>query len=127
MNGRRYEYAIVAMELGVRNILSYEGNTIWSATPSINAAVVTEYALHQNYPNPFNPTTTLSFDLMESGFASLKVYNLMGQEVVTVVSGIMERGRHVAVFDAADLPSGIYIYRLEASDFMEQKKMMLMK
>ncbi len=127
MNGRRYEYVIVAEELGVRNVLSYDGNTIWASTPSINAAIVTEYALHQNYPNPFNPTTTLSFDLMESGFASLKVYNLLGQEVVTVISGIMERGRHVAVFDAADLPSGIYIYRLEAGDFVDQKKMMLMK
>ncbi len=127
MNGYRYEYVIVAMELGIRNILSYEGATVWSATPSINAAVVSEYALYQNYPNPFNPTTTLSFDLMESGFVSLKVYNLMGQEVVTVISGIMERGRHVAAFNAADLPSGVYIYRLEAGDFMDQKKMMLMK
>ena len=122
INGVTYTYRLLSHDI---NGTVHEYDMTAEATPE--APMPLEYTLHQNYPNPFNPTTTISFDLMESSFASLKVYNLMGQEVVTVVSGVMERGRHVATFDAADLPSGVYIYRLEAGDFMDQKKMMLMK
>jgi hypothetical protein len=122
VNGVTYTYRLISHDI---NGTVHEYDLTAQATPE--APMPVEYALHQNYPNPFNPTTTLSFDLLESGFASLKVYNLLGQEVVTVVNGMMEHGSHIAVFDAADLPSGVYIYRLEAGDFVSQKKMMLMK
>lgn len=127
VNDRRYEYAIVVVELGERKELSYNGETVWAGSPSWEHGIVTDYALYQNYPNPFNPITTISFDLVESGFASLKVYNVMGQMVAEIVNGTMESGRHSLVFDATDLPSGVYIYHLEAGDFVSQKKMMLTK
>jgi hypothetical protein len=98
-----------------------------SATPNFAAGEVTEYALHQNYPNPFNPVTTIAFDLLEAGNVSLKVYNLVGQEVRTVASGMMPKGRHTVSFDAAALPSGIYLYRIEVNGFVAEKKMLLMK
>jgi hypothetical protein len=87
----------------------------------------TEYALEQNYPNPFNPNTSISYAVKEGGFVSLKVYNLLGQEVATLVSQRMEIGRYTATFSATDLPSGIYVYRLVVNDFTAQKKMVLLK
>ncbi|RPH92577.1 T9SS C-terminal target domain-containing protein, partial [candidate division KSB1 bacterium] len=98
-----------------------------SATPSFAAGAVTEYALHQNYPNPFNPVTSIAFDLLENGFVTLKVYNLMGQEVKTVVSSTMDAGRHIVSFDASNLSSGLYLYRVEVNGFAAEKKMLLMK
>jgi hypothetical protein len=90
-------------------------------------AMVTEYALHQNYPNPFNPTTTLVYDLLEPGFVSLRVFNIAGQEVATVVNGEMETGSHSVNFNASNLPSGVYVYRLEVNNYVSSKKMLLMK
>jgi hypothetical protein len=122
-NGVEYTYALVAVDVnGTREELA----TV-DATPSTNAAIITEYALHQNYPNPFNPTTSISFDLVEEGFVSLKVYNVLGRSVATIADGRMGSGRHVVAFDATGLPSGVYVYRLEAGDFVDQKKMLLMK
>ncbi|MBI5058553.1 T9SS type A sorting domain-containing protein, partial [candidate division KSB1 bacterium] len=94
---------------------------------SLNAAVITEYALAQNFPNPFNPSTSIVFDMVDAGFVSLKVYNTLGQEVAAVVNGSMDAGRHVVTFDAANLPSGMYLYRLETNGFSAQHKMLLMK
>jgi hypothetical protein len=94
--------------------------------PSFDAAVITEYALRQNFPNPFNPTTSIAVDLVEAGFASLKVYNLMGQEVADL-SSRMDAGRHIVHFNAKDLSSGIYLYRLNVNGFSAEKKMLLMK
>ncbi|MBU1936643.1 T9SS type A sorting domain-containing protein, partial [bacterium] len=122
-NGTEYTYTLIAVDIsGLREELS-----TLHATPSFDAAVITEYALHQNYPNPFNPTTTITFDLVESGYASLKIYNLMGQEVARILSDMMDSGRHVVSFDGSNLPSGVYIYRLEVNNFSDTKKMMLMK
>ena len=86
------------------------------------------YALHQNYPNPFNPTTTIAFDLPATSVVSLKVYNILGQEVSTLLDGVqMEGGVHVATFNASDIPSGVYFYQLRAGSFTATKKLMLMK
>jgi hypothetical protein len=98
-----------------------------NATPSADAALITEYALHQNYPNPFNPTTAITFDLMNDGLVKLSVYNLMGQEVAQLVNRTMEQGRHTVMFSASDLPSGVYLYRLQTGTFTAQKKMILIK
>jgi hypothetical protein len=122
-NGLRYTYTLIAVDVnGVRDELA----TV-NATPNKDAAVITEYKLYQNYPNPFNPTTNIAFDLVENAFVSLRIYNLLGQNVATVTNGLMESGRHVVAFDATALPSGVYIYRLEAGAYVDQKKMMLMK
>ncbi len=89
--------------------------------------MITKYALHEAYPNPFNPTTTITYDLVDAGRVSLSVYNLMGQNVATLVNGVEPSGRHTVTFNATDLPSGTYITRLDANGFHATQKMVLMK
>ncbi|MBI5020618.1 MAG: S8 family serine peptidase [Ignavibacteriales bacterium] len=89
--------------------------------------IPTEYSLDQNYPNPFNPTTIVSFDLPVDNFVTLKVYNALGQEVATLVNGYKEAGKYSFDFDASNLPSGTYIYKMTADKFSEVKKMVLMR
>jgi hypothetical protein len=85
------------------------------------------YSLSQNYPNPFNPTTTISFKLANSTFVSLKIYNILGNEVLTLVNQVMPGGKHEIKFDAVGVPSGVYLYTITAGDFVDIKKMILMK
>jgi hypothetical protein len=80
-----------------------------------------EYALQQNYPNPFNPTTTIQFDLPEQAYVTLKIYNLLGQEVSTLVSHeLMDDGEQEVDFDANYLPSGVYFYRIVAQGILDE-------
>ncbi len=88
---------------------------------------VTEYALFSNFPNPFNPTTKISWQAPVDGHQSLKVYDVLGNEVAVLVDEFRIAGRYEATFDASNLASGIYVYRLQAGEFMETKKMILMK
>ena len=85
------------------------------------------YQLKAAYPNPFNPTTNIAFDLPESGFVTLQVFNLLGQEVATLVSEQMSAGSHTIPFAAHGLSSGIYLYRLQVNDFISQKQVTLVK
>jgi hypothetical protein len=85
------------------------------------------FALGQNYPNPFNPSTLIKYSVPESGFVKLSVYNLIGEEVSVLVNKVVDAGFYEAAFNAANLPSGIYFYRLQAGDYVETKKMVLMK
>ncbi|MCB9087371.1 MAG: multicopper oxidase domain-containing protein [Calditrichae bacterium] len=92
----------------------------------------TEYSLDQNYPNPFNPTTTVRFALPEASNVTLKIYNILGQEVYTLARGNLEAGFHTFQWNATDqygsrVASGIYIYRLQAGHFVQTKKMLLVK
>ena len=83
--------------------------------------------LHQNYPNPFNPSTSISYELSESGFVSLKVYDLLGREVATLVDGKVNAGNHQVMLEASGLSSGVYFYRLKTNNFSFTKRMILMK
>jgi hypothetical protein len=122
-NGTLYNYSLVSVDInGDRRELSTT-----EASPNFNNAVITEYALHQNYPNPFNPSTSIVFDMVDAGFVTLKVYNLLGQSVSTVMNSEMNAGRHTVNFTADNLSSGIYLYRLEVNGFTAQNKMVLMK
>jgi len=122
VNGVAYTYRLISRDI---NGTTHEFETTVEATPG--APLPTEYALNQNYPNPFNPQTSITYAVKEAGFVTLKVYNLIGQEVATLVSAKMEAGRYTAAFTATDLPSGVYVYRLEVNDFTAQKKMVLLK
>ncbi len=85
------------------------------------------FGLNQNYPNPFNPTTQINFSLNKSGNTTLVVYNILGKEVATLVNGNLTAGQHSINFNASNLPSGVYIYRLNSSNRTIAKKMMLLK
>jgi hypothetical protein len=85
------------------------------------------FTLSQNVPNPFNPTTAIAFGMPETGLASLKVYDLAGRTVATLVDGMVTKGEHSVVFDAGNLTSGVYFYTLQAGASVETRKMVLMK
>jgi hypothetical protein len=85
------------------------------------------FELTQNYPNPFNPVTTICFNLPFSTPVTLKVYNIMGQEVTTLIDQKLPAGTHSVEFNAMTLPSGIYFYQIEAAGFKDMKKMVLLK
>jgi DNA-binding beta-propeller fold protein YncE/lysophospholipase L1-like esterase len=91
------------------------------------AQLPTEYRLEQNYPNPFNPSTTIRFALPQQSTVRLTVYNMLGQEVMTLANGTMAAGVHTMMFDARSIASGMYIYRIIAGNFVMTKTMMLIK
>jgi hypothetical protein len=86
-----------------------------------------EYTLNQNYPNPFNPSTSIEFNLPKSGKVSLKIFNILGEEVTTLVSDRLSAGSYSYEWDASNLASGVYLYRLQAGDNVKTKKMIIMK
>jgi spore coat protein A len=90
-------------------------------------ASVTEFSLDQNYPNPFNPSTTINFTIPQNTQVTLKIYDVLGSEVSTLINQVVPAGNHEVQFDAIGLPSGVYFYNLSAGKFVENKKMMLMK
>jgi len=85
------------------------------------------FRLDQNYPNPFNPSTSISFSLPQSGFVSLKVFSMLGQEVTTLVSKDLTAGAHQTTWDATGFPSGVYFYRLQAGSFTKTRKLVLLR
>ena len=89
--------------------------------------VIRNYRLDQNYPNPFNPNTIISFELRRSDFVTLKVYDILGREIADLINGVKEAGVHQVTFDASNLTSGVYFYRLQSGNFMETKKMVLLR
>ena len=91
------------------------------------ARIPNKYILLQNYPNPFNPATNIAFNLKEPGFVTLKIYDLLGQEVITLVNKELPAGLHNISFDASGLQSGTYIYRIQSKNFTAAKKMVLLK
>ena len=86
-----------------------------------------KYELSQNYPNPFNPTTKINFSIPKSGLVTLKVFDVLGREVATLVNETRVAGNYTEGFDGSGLSSGVYFYRIQAGDFSSIKKMMLTK
>ena len=94
---------------------------------NISTIVPDKFVLSQNYPNPFNPSTKINFSIPKAGFVTLKVYDMLGREVKTLVSDQLTAGEYVSEFDGALLSSGTYFYRIQAGDFVETKRMVLVK
>ncbi|MBR9978584.1 MAG: T9SS type A sorting domain-containing protein, partial [Bacteroidetes bacterium] len=108
------------------------GGNIALAQPYIlmqkeGASVPEAFGLGRNFPNPFNPSTTISFDVAEERHVRVAVYNNLGMEVAELVSDMLPAGRYDVRFDATDLPSGTYLYRMTAGDFVQTERMTLSK
>ncbi len=98
-----------------------------SGVEEVGGVVPESFILKQNYPNPFNPATNIEFSLSHSGFVSLKVYDILGKEVATLVNERKDAGNYKATFDARELPSGTYFYSMKAGDFSHTKKLLLVR
>jgi hypothetical protein len=85
------------------------------------------YSLSQNYPNPFNPSTTIRYGLPQRGDVSLVVFNTLGQQVATLFDGNQDAGYHEVRYDASCLASGVYFYRIQAGDFVQSRKLLLLR
>ena len=93
----------------------------------ISSSVPEKFELYNNYPNPFNPNTTIKFDIARSQFVKLVVYNLLGEQVSSLVNQNMTPGSYSVDFDASSLSSGMYFYRIESQGFAQTKRMVLVK
>ncbi|MCH7963038.1 MAG: T9SS type A sorting domain-containing protein [Bacteroidetes bacterium] len=88
---------------------------------------ITDFELNQNYPNPFNPTTTIKFQIPESSFITIKIYDVLGNEITTLINEEKPAGVYEVEFDASVYSSGVYFYNLQAGNFIDVKKMILLK
>jgi photosystem II stability/assembly factor-like uncharacterized protein len=107
--------------------VDFDGSYKYSNIVEVEVNSVNEFALIQNYPNPFNPSTQINFNIPHDEFVSLKVYNSLGQEVANLVNEMSKAGSHEVTFNASNLSSGIYYYRIEAGKNISVKKMALLK
>jgi hypothetical protein len=123
-NGVTYRYRLAAVDMS--GAFEWTGDIV-TATAGTSNLSPRAYALEQNYPNPFNPSTEISFELPETGFVALNVFNVTGQKVAELVRDVRDAGRHYVVFDASSSPSGLYFYTLTANGFSATKKMLLIK
>jgi hypothetical protein len=113
--------------------IDFDGTTVYTNILEVNYGIVADYSLSQNYPNPFNPNTKISWQSPISGWQTLKIFDVLGKEVSTLVDEYRDAGKYEIYFNAVEtlratsLPSGIFFYRLEAGSFVETKKMILLK
>lgn len=108
----------------IRAYVSFSSTDVKEAEESVKPD---KYSLSQNYPNPFNPVTTIKYQIPEAGFVTLKVYDMLGNEVRSLVEKDQQAGQYTATFDGKDLSSGIYFYKLTQGKFTQTKKLVLMK
>ncbi len=132
MSESKFKTKVFAFD-GKKNIelTNSENNTIEGVTGNSSkestANIPTEFALAQNYPNPFNPSTTINYELPASNFVTLKIYDLTGKEVMTLVNENQNAGRYTATFNGSNLASGMYFYKITAGEFTFVRKMVLIK
>jgi hypothetical protein len=122
-NGTTYSYDLIAVDIdGVEQIVN---ESPVQATPMVSVPV--EFALHQNYPNPFNPVTEIRYDLAGEAPVSVKIYNILGAEVATLVDAFQPAGTYTVRWNAREMASGIYFCSLTAGDFKDVNKMVYLK
>lgn len=107
--------------------IDFDGKFEYSSVVEVDFRTVTDFALEQNYPNPFNPATSISYSIPQNAFVSLKVYDVIGNEVAILVNTLQESGKHEVNFNASNLSSGIYFYKLTAGNSTQINKMLLVK
>ncbi len=107
--------------------IDYDGSFEYSKIIKVETELPTKFSLAQNYPNPFNPNTTIKFTLPEKEFVTLKIYDLLGNEVIVLLNEEKTAGNHSVKFDASNLASGTYFYKLQTGSFVGTKKMILLK
>jgi FG-GAP repeat/Secretion system C-terminal sorting domain len=129
--GNQYEWHVIASDDDGFEVMSDSSDLrffVVGETSSVESGGLPgEFVLEQNYPNPFNPLTTISYQLSADGEIELSIYNMTGNIIKTLVNGMQNAGHYSVKFDAGDLPSGVYLYRLHAGGFVDIKKMILMK
>jgi hypothetical protein len=107
--------------------VDFNGSYNYSQIIEVDGVTVSTIQLQQNYPNPFNPNTTIKYQLGNDGFVNLKVFNSLGEQVAEPVNQFQKGGSHQLIFEAKDLPSGIYVYQLSSGNYTESKKMILLR
>ena len=117
---------------GVYCEISVVNSTVLTSLETENDDIITSYKLYNNIPNPFNPETTIKYELPKTSHVSLKIYNILGQEVKTLINDKKSAGIHQIKWDGTNnngikVNSGIYLYRLQTGDFVKTKKMILLK
>ncbi len=126
-----YSYTDNLQSTGIYNYrlkqIDFDGSFKYSKVLEVNYSGVKEFSLYQNYPNPFNPTTTISYELPDAGYISLKVFDVLGNEVALIDEGFRQAGLHEISFNGTNLSSGIYIYSLRMNDKVLNKNMIILK
>ncbi|HSP86893.1 MAG TPA: T9SS type A sorting domain-containing protein, partial [Ignavibacteriaceae bacterium] len=131
-----YSFVDDNLEAGIFNYrlkqIDFDGTVFYSSVLEVDINLPTAFALNQNFPNPFNPSTNISFSLAIDSKVVIKVFNILGQEVVSLVNGKFSKGIHSITFDAGKLNSGVYLYKIEAegidgTNFSAVRKMILTK
>jgi plastocyanin len=122
--GIHYYVCIFHVSLGMKGTITV--NTV-ADVETTSETIADDFVLMQNYPNPFNPATSIEFSLPKAGYVSLKVFNLLGEEIATLAAQEFKAGSYTANWNASGSPSGVYFYRLVAGSFVETKKLLLLK
>jgi hypothetical protein len=121
-----YAYRIKGYSVSAETDYSNEASLSLTAVKT-DEALPKEYSIRQNYPNPFNPSTTFSFALPSRSFVSLKIFDLLGRDVATIVSESLNAGRYTRQWNAGTMPGGVYFYRLQAGTFTATRTLILLK
>ena len=123
--GKTYTYRVKAYKGSA--VSDYSNEASFATDVKEEEGIPTEYSISQNYPNPFNPTTKIKFALPKTALTKIIIYDLIGREVQTLINKELEAGYHEISIDANNLTSGVYFYRVQSGDFIQTKKMILMK
>ena len=119
LNPGQYYYRLKQVDL--------DGTENYSNVIEVELTKAFEFSLEQNYPNPFNPSTTINFSIPDNGFVTLTVFNVIGEKVAELVNEYIQSGSHSVDFNAGNLNSGIYVYKLSYGNTVSTKKMILIK
>jgi hypothetical protein len=128
---QNYTYVDKTVEIGKYYYrlkqMDFDGRYEYSNEIEVDVYGVLTFNLEQNYPNPFNPSTSIMYSVPEAGNIKLSVYNIVGEEVAVLINGYSEAGSFDVTFDASNLPSGVYLYKLQSASSVQTRKMMLLK